>query len=102
MTNLLLTKSSCPKRHAVVSTTLILDGFYVCHTDLSGGEGVLNTHPYPLWHGVGQLLEEGHRQVLHPHHLDNPDEEGQGTDAAKVPLQLCLHDAPDIFNGHQV
>ncbi len=62
---------------------------------------VLNTHPNPLRHGVGQLLEEGRRQVRHPHHLDGLDEEGQGTDV-EVPLQLGLHDAPDVFDGVQV
>jgi hypothetical protein len=39
MKNLVLTKSSGPKRNAVAFTTAIFAGFCVCHTDLSGGGG---------------------------------------------------------------
>ncbi len=39
MTNLVLTKSSGPKRHAVAFTALIFASFCVCHTGLSGGGG---------------------------------------------------------------
>jgi hypothetical protein len=38
MTNLVLTKSSGPKSHAVLLTVPIFAGICVCHTDL-GGEG---------------------------------------------------------------
>ena len=37
MTNLVLTKSSGPKSHAVAFTGPIFAGFSVCHTGLSGG-----------------------------------------------------------------
>jgi hypothetical protein len=36
MTNLVLTKSSGPKRHAVLLTAPIFAGFCVHHTDLRG------------------------------------------------------------------
>jgi hypothetical protein len=39
MTNLVLTKSSGPKSHAVAFTGPIFAGFSVCHTGLSGGGG---------------------------------------------------------------
>ncbi len=39
MTNLVLTKSSGPKCHAVAFTGPIFAGFCVYHTDLSGGGG---------------------------------------------------------------
>ncbi len=39
MINLVLTKSSGPKRHAVVFTAPIFAGLCVYHTDLSGGGG---------------------------------------------------------------
>jgi hypothetical protein len=37
MINLVLTKSSGPKSHAVLLTAPIFAGFYVGHTDLDGG-----------------------------------------------------------------
>jgi hypothetical protein len=37
MINLVLTKSSGPKRHAIAFTAPIFAGFCVCNTDLSGG-----------------------------------------------------------------
>jgi hypothetical protein len=37
--NLVLTKSSCPKRHAVAFTAPNFASFQVCHTDLGGGGG---------------------------------------------------------------
>jgi hypothetical protein len=39
MINFVLTKSSGPKRHAVLLTVPIFVGFCVCHTDLGGGVG---------------------------------------------------------------
>ncbi len=39
MTNLVLTKSSGPKSHAVAFTGPIFAGFSVCHTGLSGEGG---------------------------------------------------------------
>jgi hypothetical protein len=39
MTNLVLTKASGPKSHAVAFTGQIFAGFSVCHTGLSGGGG---------------------------------------------------------------
>jgi hypothetical protein len=39
MINLVLTKSSGPKGHAVAFNAPIFAGFCVCHTDLSGGGG---------------------------------------------------------------
>jgi hypothetical protein len=39
MINLVLTKPSGPKRHAVAFTAPIFAGFCVKHTDLSGGGG---------------------------------------------------------------
>jgi hypothetical protein len=39
MTNLVLTKSSGPKRHAVAFTVPIFVGFSVYHTDLRGAKG---------------------------------------------------------------
>ncbi len=37
MDNLVLTKLSCPKGHAVAFTAPIFVGFFVCHTNLSRG-----------------------------------------------------------------
>ncbi len=43
MINLVLTKSSGPKCHAVEFTAPFFAGFYVRHTDLSGGAGAGET-----------------------------------------------------------
>jgi hypothetical protein len=43
MINLVLTKPSGPKRHAVAFTAPIFAGFCVKHTDLSGGGGADGT-----------------------------------------------------------
>ncbi len=39
MINLVLTKSSGPKHHAVLLNALIFAGFCVCYTDIGGGGG---------------------------------------------------------------
>jgi hypothetical protein len=45
LTNLVLTKSSDPKRHVIAFTELIFAGFWVCHTDLSRGEIAIAAFP---------------------------------------------------------
>jgi hypothetical protein len=45
MTNLVLTKSSGPKRHAVLLTAPIFAGFCVHHTDLGGGGSSYSSFP---------------------------------------------------------
>jgi hypothetical protein len=45
--NLVLTKSSGPKRHAVSLTEPIFAGFFVCQTDLGGGAVAIAAFPPP-------------------------------------------------------
>ncbi len=47
------------------------------------------------------LIEEQQRDILNPHHLHGSLQLGQGGDAV-VPLQLSLHNGPDILNGIQI
>ncbi len=59
MINLVLTKSSGPKRHAVVFTTPIFAGFCVYHTDLSGAQQsecplTAKMRPFIHWSSVSQ------------------------------------------------
>jgi hypothetical protein len=45
--NLVFTNFSGPKCHAVAFTASIFAGFYVCHTDISGG-GAVAIETFPL------------------------------------------------------